>query len=80
MTICKFLISAYHLKSLQRTKIQLLEPCTELVVTVTEEHLGSVLSDLTSQRRAQVKEVSVATETRVIHALAPLAGLMVSFN
>ena len=57
---------------------QLLEPCTELVVMVTEEHLGAVLSDLSSSRRAQVKEVTVAKDTMVIRALAPLATLVVS--
>ncbi len=57
---------------------QLLEPCTDLVVSVPDEYLGSVLSDLTSLRRAQVREVAVAKDTRVVHALVPLAALLVS--
>ena len=47
-------------------------------MSVPDEQLGPVLSDLTSQRRAQVREVAVAKDTRVIHALVPLAALMVS--
>ena len=45
---------------------------------VPEEHLGSVLSDLSSQRRAEVKGVDVSKDTRVVQATAPLAELMVN--
>ncbi len=63
-----------------RGDVQLLEPCTELVVNVSEEYLGPVLSDLTSQRRAQVKEMAIAMDTRVIHTVVPIASLTVSYT
>jgi translation elongation factor EF-G len=49
-----------------------------MVVMVPEEHLGTVLSDLTSQRRGQVKEVGSVQDSREITAVTPLACLMVS--
>jgi translation elongation factor EF-G len=49
-----------------------------MVVMVPEEHLGTVLSDLTSQRRGQVKEVGSVQDSREITAITPLACLMVS--
>ena len=33
-------------KALREAEVQLLEPCTNMVVTVPEEHFGTVLSDL----------------------------------
>ena len=65
-------------KALRESEVQLLEPCTNMVVTVPEEHLGTVLSDLTSQRRGQVKEVASLQDNREITAITPLACLMVS--
>ena len=58
--------------------MQLLEPYTNMVVMVLEEHLGTVLSDLISQRRGQVKEVGSIQENREITAVTPFACLMVS--
>ena len=65
-------------RALREAEVQLLEPCTNMVVTVPEEHLGTVLSDLTSQRRGQVKEMSSLQDNREIIAVTPLACLMVS--
>ena len=65
-------------KALREAEVQLLEPCTNMVVSVPEEHLGAVLSDLTSQRRGQVKEVGSIQDNREITAVTPLACLMVS--
>ena len=65
-------------KALREAEVQLLEPYTSVVVTVLEEHLGAVLSDLTSQRRGQVKEVASLQDSREITAFTPLACLMVS--
>lgn len=65
-------------KALREAEVQLLEPYTSVVVTVPEEHLGAVLSDLTSQRRGQVKEVASLQDSREITAFTPLACLMVS--
>ena len=52
------------MKALREAEVQLLEPCTNMVVTVPEEHLGTVLSDLISQRRGQVKEVGSIQDNR----------------
>ena len=65
-------------KALREAEVKLLEPCTSMVITVPEEHLGTVLSDLTSQRRAQVKEVVSLQDSREIMAITPLACLLVS--
>ena len=65
-------------RALREAEVQLLEPCTNMVVTVPEEHLGTVLSDLTSQRRGHVKEVASLQDNREITAVTPLACLMVS--
>ena len=65
-------------KALREAEVQLLEPCTSMVITVPEEHLGTVLSDLTSQRRGQVKEVASLQDSREIMAITPLACLLVS--
>ena len=46
-------------------------------VTVPEEHLGTVLGDLSSLRRAQIHEVLVRQEARLICAHIPLASLVV---
>ncbi len=48
------------------------------MVSVPETYLGPVLSDLTAQRRAQVREVATTVDTRVIHAVVPIASLVVS--
>lgn len=64
---------------LQRAEVQLLEPCMQLHVTVPEEHMGKVLSDLTSQRRAQIQDIGSGHGTdKLITAVTPLACLMVS--
>ena len=46
-------------------------------VTVPEEHLGTVLGDLSSLRRAQIHEVLVRQEARLVCAHIPLASLVV---
>ena len=67
-------------KALREAEVQLLEPCTNMVVTVPEEHLGTVLSDLTSQRRGRVKEIASLHDNREITAVTPLACLVVSLK
>ena len=67
-------------KALREAEVQLLEPCTNMAIVVPEEHLGAVLSDLTSQRRGQVKEVGSIQDSREITAITPLACLMVRKN
>lgn len=65
--------------ALERGGVQLLEPCTNLEVTVPEDHIGRVLADLSSQRRAQIQEVGQGKQERgekVVTAISPLAGLM----
>jgi hypothetical protein len=58
--------------------VRLLEPYAELEVTVPEQSVGAVLSDLTSLRRAQVRGVSEGEgeEWKVVSALVPLASLL----
>ena len=68
-------------KGLQEAEVELLEPCTHLVVTVPEEYMGKVLGDLSSHRRAHIQELGAQEaqgKERVITAITPLAGLMVS--
>ena len=64
-------------KALREAEVQLLEPYTNMVVAVPEEYLGAVLSDLTSQRRGQVREVASLRDSREITAFTPLSCLMV---
>ena len=55
--------------------------CVCVQVTVPEQYIGAVLSDLTSLRRAQVKGVLESKEgevSRVVLALVPLASLLVN--
>ena len=64
--------------ALRRAEVRLLEPCMQLHVSVPEEYMGKVLSDLTSQRRAHIQDVGGSHGTdKVITAITPLAGLMV---
>ncbi len=64
--------------ALRRAAVQLLEPCMQLHLTVPEDHMGRVLSDLTSQRRAQIEDVGSAHGMdKAITATTPLACLMV---
>lgn len=75
--VCSCLAQAVH-KALEGAKVRLLEPFTELEVTVPNCYVGAVLSDLTSLRRAQVKGVS-ANESEgqsAVAALVPLASLL----
>ncbi|KAJ1430990.1 P-loop containing nucleoside triphosphate hydrolase protein, partial [Ochromonadaceae sp. CCMP2298] len=54
----------------------LLEPIMSLEVELPEQFVGSVLSDLTVQRRAQIKEISMGDHKHLIHAVVPLAGML----
>lgn len=70
-------------KALRQAEVQLLEPCTVLEVCVSEDHLGQVLADLSSARRAQIQEVGLqggGQGERLVTALTPLACLMVNFK
>ena len=52
---------------------------TLVQVSVPEEYVGAVLSDLSSARRAQVKGVTESEDReRVVTATVPLATLLVS--
>ena len=70
-------------KALRLAEGQLLEPCMNLDVSVPEEHVGRVLADLSSARRAQIQNIGVQGtkgvqgSERVVTALTPLACLMV---
>lgn len=68
--------------ALKEGGVQLLEPCTSLEVTVPDEHVGKVLADLSSLRRAQIQGVGQGKlgAEKMVTALCPLAGLMVSLS
>lgn len=55
---------------------QVLEPLMSLEVTIGEEHLGSVLGDL-SQRRGTVRDIQSRHDDKVLLASVPLAEMMV---
>ena len=52
----------------------LLEPVMKLEVTVPEEYLGPVTADLNA-RRAEIKQLWIRGNLRVIEALVPLARM-----
>lgn len=70
-------------KALKLAEVQLLEPCTNLEVSVPDEHVGRVLTDLSSARRAQIQDMGIQGtqgalgREKVVTALTPLACLMV---
>jgi elongation factor G len=61
-------------KGLREGGIVLLEPIMHLEVTVPEEYLGEIVSDL-QQRRAIITRTQARGHTTVIEAQAPLANL-----
>jgi len=61
-------------KGLREAGIVLLEPIMRLEVTVPEEHLGDIMSDL-QQRRAIITRTHTRGRNTVIEAHAPLANL-----
>lgn len=61
-------------KGLREAGIILLEPIMRLEITVPEEYVGDVLSDL-QQRRAEIVRTTVRGKNTVIEAHAPLANL-----
>lgn len=61
-------------KALREAGVVLLEPIMRLEVTVPEEYVGDVLSDL-QQRRAEIVRTTVRGKNTVIEARAPLANL-----
>ena len=61
-------------KGLREAGIVLLEPIMRLEVTVPEENLGDIVSDL-QQRRAIITRTQTRGRNTVIEAQAPLANL-----
>lgn len=60
--------------AVKKADVVLLEPIMKLEVTTPDEFMGDVIGDLSS-RRAQILDSSVRGNTRIIHALVPLAEL-----
>ncbi|XP_062516470.1 ribosome-releasing factor 2, mitochondrial-like isoform X2 [Corticium candelabrum] len=60
---------------LTAAETHLMEPIMDLEIVVGEEKLGVVLSDLSTQRRATIREIQSREDTRVILASAPLVTL-----
>ena len=61
-------------KGLREAGVVLLEPIMRLEITVPEENLGEIVSDL-QQRRAIITHTQLRDRTTVIEARAPLASL-----
>ena len=76
MAVMSACVSETVSKALRKTEVRLLEPFTQLVVTVPEELLGTVLSDLTSARRGVVDEVTSHDQIATVTAHVPVASLM----
>ncbi|XP_056314035.1 ribosome-releasing factor 2, mitochondrial [Danio aesculapii] len=68
-------VSRCMLKALKQAGGQVLEPVMALEVTVGEEHLSSVLADL-SQRRGTIFDIQSRQENKILLAAVPLAGMM----
>ncbi|KYQ90614.1 mitochondrial translation elongation factor G [Tieghemostelium lacteum] len=54
----------------------ILEPMMKIEISVDERYLGSVLSDLSSQRRATIQEVGMDKNTHLISAIVPLKEMI----
>jgi elongation factor G len=55
----------------------ILEPVMAMEIELPEECVGDVLSDLTVQRRAQIREIETATDHKhTLHAVVPLATML----
>ncbi|XP_017286742.1 ribosome-releasing factor 2, mitochondrial [Kryptolebias marmoratus] len=68
-------VSRCMLKALRLAGGQVLEPVMSLEVTVSEEHLSSVLGDL-AQRRGTVRDIQSRHDNKVLLATVPLAEMM----
>uniref|UniRef100_A0A3Q3VTS6 Tr-type G domain-containing protein n=1 Tax=Mola mola TaxID=94237 RepID=A0A3Q3VTS6_MOLML len=68
-------LSRCMLKALRLAGGQVLEPMMSLEVTVGEEHLSTVLGDL-SQRRGTVRDIQSRHDSKVLLANVPLAEMM----
>lgn len=68
-------VSRCMLKALRLAGGQVLEPVMSLEVTVSEEHLSSVLGDL-AQRRGTVRDIQSRHDNKVLLAAVPLAEMM----
>ena len=60
---------------LSETPMSLLEPIMKLEVVTEEQYVGGVLGDLTSQRRAQIGEIQMRENMRVLNATVPLSTM-----
>jgi len=61
-------------EAVQKANPVFLEPIMRLTVTTPEQYLGPVTGDLNA-RRAEITEMENRGDTRVLHALAPLAEM-----
>ncbi|MBN3279854.1 RRF2M factor, partial [Polyodon spathula] len=68
-------ISRCMQKALKQAGSQILEPLMSLEITVSEEHLGTVLGDL-AQRRGSIHEIQSRQDSKVVLASVPLADMM----
>lgn len=64
------------MKALAEAGTKLLEPTMSVEVSVPEEHLGTVLNDLSSRRRAEIHNISTRQDSRIVTAHIPLISLV----
>ncbi|XP_076659748.1 mitochondrial ribosome recycling factor 2 [Halictus rubicundus] len=62
-------------KLMQSSTILLLEPIMQLEIVVNEEYSSGVMADL-PKRRAEIQDIDVRGQNKVIRCLAPLAELL----
>ncbi|XP_075447739.1 ribosome-releasing factor 2, mitochondrial [Ascaphus truei] len=75
VTMVSACVSRCIQKALKKAEIQVLEPLMKLEITVSEDYLGCVLSDL-AQRRGNIQELQSRLDNKVVVAYVPLAEMM----
>ncbi|KAJ3605275.1 hypothetical protein NHX12_027325 [Muraenolepis orangiensis] len=68
-------VSRCMLKAMKKAGGQILEPVMSLEVTVSEDHLSSLLGDL-AQRRGAVRDIQSRHDSKLVLATVPLAEMM----
>ncbi|XP_078035691.1 mitochondrial ribosome recycling factor 2 isoform X2 [Augochlora pura] len=74
-TIISAAVSQCIRKMMQESSIQLLEPIMKLEIVVTQDYSSGVVGDL-PKRRAEIKNIDIRGQNKVINCLAPLSELL----
>ncbi|KAM4707417.1 ribosome-releasing factor 2, mitochondrial isoform 1-T2 [Discoglossus pictus] len=75
VTMVSACISRCVHKAMKKAEKQVLEPLMKLEITMSDDHLGSVLADL-AQRRGNIQEIQSRLDNKVVVASVPLAEMM----